>query len=98
MKAFDWDEAKNEDLLRERNISFEEIVWCVEQKEGLLDIIDHPNQAKFAHQKLFIVALRGYVYIVPFVEDEHKIFLKTIYPSRKLTRKYLGKEGDHEID
>ena len=98
MKAFDWDEVKNEDLLRERNISFEEIVWCVEQKEGLLDIIDHPNQAKFAHQKLFIVALRGYVYIVPFVEDEHKIFLKTIYPSRKLTRKYLGKEGDHEID
>ena len=98
MKAFDWDEAKNEDLLRERNISFEEIVWCIEQKEGLLDVIDHPNQAKFAHQKLFIVALRGYVYIVPFVEDEHKIFLKTIYPSRKLTRKYLGKEGDHEID
>ncbi len=98
MKAFDWDEAKNEDLLKERNISFEEIVWCIEQKEGLLDIIDHPNQAKFAHQKLFVVALRGYVYIVPFVEDEHKIFLKTIYPSRKLTRKYLGEEGDHEID
>ncbi|MDO8675067.1 MAG: toxin [Candidatus Omnitrophota bacterium] len=98
MKAFDWDEAKNEDLLQERNISFEEIVWCIEQKEGLLDVIDHPNQTKFAHQKLFIVALRGYVYIVPFVEDGHKIFLKTIYPSRKLTRKYLGKEGDHEID
>ncbi len=98
MKAFDWDEEKNERILEERNVSFEEIVWCVEQKEGLLDIIDHPNQGKFAHQKLFIVALRGYVYIVPFVEDEHKIFLKTIYPSRKLTQKYLGKEGNNEID
>ncbi len=98
MKAFDWDEAKNEELFQERNISFEEIVWCIEQKEGLLDIIDHPNQARFAHQKLYIVALREYVYIVPFVEDEHKIFLKTIYPSRKLTRKYLGKEEGHETD
>ncbi len=96
MKVFDWDEEKNEQLIRDRNISFEEIVWCIQYKEGLLDIIEHPNQSKFPHQHLFIIALRGYVYAVPFVEDEHKIFLKTIYPNRKLTQKYLGKEMSDE--
>ena len=96
MKVFDWDEEKNEKLIRDRNISFEEIVWCIEQKEGLLDVIDHPNQHKFAHQRIFIVMVREYVYVVPFIEDKEKIFLKTIYPSRKLTQRYLGKEGHNE--
>ena len=96
MKVFDWDEKKNEQLIRDRNISFEEIVWCIEHKESLLDIIEHPNQSKFPHQRLYIIALRGYVYVVPFVEDEYKIFLKTIYPNRKLTQKYLGKEMSDE--
>ena len=89
MKIFDWDEEKNEKLILERDICFEEIVWCIEHKEGLLDVIDHPNQDKFPHQKFFIIRLRGYIYAVPFVEDNDKIFLKTIYPSRKLTQRYL---------
>ena len=88
MKIFDWDEEKNEKLIHERDISFEEIVWCIEHKEGLLDVIDHPNQDKFSHQKIFIVMLGEYVYVVPFVEDEKRIFLKTIYPSRKYTDLY----------
>jgi len=46
--------------------------------------------SKFAHQKIFIVAINDYVYIVPFVEDEDVLFLKTIVPSRKMTKKYLG--------
>jgi hypothetical protein len=37
-----------------------------------------------------------YVYLVPFVEDEHTVFLKTIIPSRKATKQYIGEESNHE--
>lgn len=80
MKYFDWDEEKNAKLKAERDISFEDIVVAID-KGDLLDII-----------KMFVVNIENYVYVVPFVEDEEKYFLKTIYPSRKLTKKYLFKK------
>jgi uncharacterized DUF497 family protein len=89
MKYFDWDEAKNDILKKERNISFEIIVIQIVVGK-LLDVLEHPNQKKYKNQKLFVVEYEGYVYLVPFVEDEEKIFLKTIIPSRKATKKYLG--------
>jgi uncharacterized DUF497 family protein len=92
MKAFDWDNEKNKILIAERGISFEEIIFSIGKPGGLLDVIDHHNAAKYRGQQVFIVAVRGYVYAVPFIEDETKIFLKTIYPSRKLTKQYLGKD------
>lgn len=61
--------------------------------EGLLDILDHPNRKKYAHQKIYIVEISEYVYFIPSVEDEEKIFLKTIIPSRKYTKKYIEKGG-----
>ena len=61
---------------------------------GLLDTIEHPNQRRYAGQRIFIVKVEEYVCLVPFVEDDAVIFLKTIVPSRKMTKQYLG--GDAE--
>jgi uncharacterized DUF497 family protein len=88
MKYFSWNEEKNELLREERQVSFEDIVFYIEQG-FLLDVLEHPNQEKYKGQKIFIVQMDDYVYLVPFIEDDREIFLKTIIPSRKATRKYL---------
>ncbi|MBI5057397.1 MAG: BrnT family toxin [Nitrospirae bacterium] len=93
MKYFDWNVEKNKEIVKERGISFEEIVFSI-MHDGLLDIIEHPNKTTYPNQKIFIVSIDEYVYLVPFVEDEHTIFLKTIIPSRKMTRKYLGDKNE----
>jgi hypothetical protein len=62
----------------------------------LLDTLEHPNPDRFAGQRIFVVRRDDYVYLVPFVKDEHTVFLKTIIPSRKATKEYLGEESDHE--
>jgi hypothetical protein len=88
MKTFDWSDEKNDTLKRERFISFENVVWAIENGY-LLAIIDSPNQAKYYGQKSFVVSLNEYAYLVPFSAKEETVFLKTIIPSRKATRKYL---------
>ena len=89
MKWYDWNEDKNARLLRERGVTFEEIVFHLAH-DGLLDTIEHPNQKAYAGQRIFIVNVDGYACLVPFVETEELIFLKTIMPSRKMTKRYLG--------
>jgi len=91
MKYFDWDDNKNNLLKETRDISFEEIVLSLSNNK-LLEIVEHPNKLKYPNQKMFIVEVRDFAYIVPFVEDEEKYFLKKIYPSREATKKYLSKE------
>ena len=93
MKYFDWNNDKNEELMQERGISFEEIVFWI-MHNGLVDIVEHPNKRKYPNQKIFIVKTNDYVYLVPFVEDKDEIFLKTIIPSRKMTKKYIGDENE----
>ena len=88
MKYFSWSPEKNELLKEERQISFEEVVFYIEMGY-LLDVLEHPNQEKYGGQKIFVVQMDNYVYLVPFIEDEQEVFLKTIIPSRKATRKYL---------
>jgi hypothetical protein len=95
VKYFAWDEAKNARLKAEREIGFEDIVFHIERGD-LLDILAHPNPGRYEGQRIFVVRRNDYVYLVPFVEDERLVFLKTIIPSRKATRRYLGKEGDDE--
>jgi hypothetical protein len=56
----------------------------------VLDDIEHPNQEKYGHQNMFVINVDNYAYLVPYVENEHEIFLKTIIPNRKATKKYLG--------
>ena len=94
MKHFRWSETKNRELIKNRNVSFEEIVFYI-MNDGLLDIIENPNKTKYPRQSFFIVRVVNYVYIVPFVEDDESVFLKTIIPSRKMTKKYL--RGENEI-
>lgn len=88
MKPFRWSHEKNEQLKAERNISFEEIVLAIEA-DGLLDIVAHPNFGKYPRQRMFVVAIEHYAYLVPFVETADHYFLKTIIPNRKATRDYL---------
>lgn len=86
VESFQWDKDKNRKLIEERGVSFEAIVSCIEEGEILAVV---PGKGKFSHQKQFLVMVDHYVYIVPFVEDNERIFLKTIIPSRKLTKRYL---------
>jgi uncharacterized DUF497 family protein len=95
VKYFSWSNEKNQLLKSERNISFEEVVYHIE-KQHVLDIVQHPNQEKYKGQKIFIINIDDYAYLVPFVEDEQEIFLKTIVPSRKATRKYLRGHNTNE--
>jgi hypothetical protein len=66
------------------------------RRGGLLDILDHPNPDRCAGQHIFVVRREDYVYLVPFVEDEQMVLLKTIIPSRRATKQYLGQESDDE--
>ncbi len=94
MRYFSWDNEKNQLLKSERNISFEEVVYHID-KQYVLDIVQHPNQERYKGQKIFIINIDNYAYLVPFVESEREIFLKTIIPSRKATRQYLrGQDAD----
>jgi len=88
MGHFAWNSEKNEQLINERGISFERVIYHIE-KEGVFDVISHPNPSQYPNQRMFIVDIDNYAYLVPFVENESEIFLKTIIPSRKATRKYL---------
>ena len=93
MKPYNWSDEKNEWLKKERNLTFEEIIFHLSHG-GLLDTITHPNQRQYVGQRIFIVNVEGYACVVPFVESDEEIFLKTIIPSRKMTKLYLG--GDSQ--
>ncbi len=97
MNYFDWSNGKNELLKKERNVSFEEVLLALE-KNRLLDVLEHPNQQKYPSQQIYIVEINNYAWVVPFVETEETVFLKTVIPSRKMTKKYLAgdKNGKSE--
>ena len=89
MKPFDWDDQESELLEKDRDICFEDIVVKIE--EGfLLDNIEHPNKVKYPDQMMFVVNMDNYVSCVPYIEEKKVIRLITIFPSRKLTKIYLG--------
>ena len=88
MKPFVWGEEKNAWLKQERGLCFEDIVIAVDEKR-VLEILEHANKKKYPNQKILIVAIDAYAHLVPFVEMENTIFLKTIIPSRKATKRYL---------
>ena len=91
MVRYQWDPAKDAWLLRSRGISFEAIVWHIAEGH-LLDVLISDKE-RYKGQKQFVVDVQGYAYLVPFVEQGDAIVLKTIIPSRKLTRQYLRKGG-----
>lgn len=87
MKIIRFDLGKNEKLQKERDVSFDVVIEKI-SKDDFLDII--VGKGKYRHQKVYVMNIRNYVYIVPFVETKSEIFLKTIIPTRKLTKMYLG--------
>ena len=93
MIQYNWNNDKNSELKQTRNVCFEQVVLPIAHGD-LLDILEHPNKARYPNQKVLVVKMIDYVYAVPFVEDGDIRFLKTIIPSRKLTRDYL--EADDE--
>lgn len=88
MKPIRWNAEKSLSLKAERGVSFEEILSAISQG-GLLKVMEHPNRAKYGHQKMLVVRIREYAYLVPYVENAQEIFLKSIMPSRKATREFL---------
>ena len=90
-KIVNWNNDKNEWLKSERNISFEEIIVAIVEHDKLIDVIQ--NNGKYRDQKVLVVEIENYIYLCPFIENDNEIFLKTIYPSRKLTKIYLNEEG-----
>ena len=88
MSEFDWGDEKNEILERTRGVCFEGIVVCI-QNGGVLDVIRHPNRARYPGQNIIVINIDGYVWLVPYVKQKGIRFLKTIIPSRKATREYL---------
>jgi len=85
---------KNEILKKQREISFEDVILSLENGK-LLDDISHPNKEKYQNQNIFIILIeiKNYVYLVPYVEDDKSIFLKTIIPSRQMNKKYNKNKG-----
>ena len=93
MKAYAWDSDKNAQLIRERGISFEDIVVNIYLGKEV-DIYDYPNQNRYPGQRISVVIVEDYAFLVPQVESADKIFLKTVISSRKATKKYLGDKDD----
>jgi uncharacterized DUF497 family protein len=89
MKYFDWNDDKNEVLKKTRGVSFEQVELAIALGD-LIDRIKHPNSAKYPNQQVFLVKVDEYIYAVPYVEDGEKIFLKTIIPNSRATKRYLG--------
>jgi uncharacterized DUF497 family protein len=91
VKPIAWNAEKNALLRAERGVSFEDVVFHM-MAGDILDTVDHPNQDRYPGKQIHVIAIEEYVYLVPFVESEEEVFLKTIIPSRKATKSYMGGE------
>ena len=87
-KDIKWNEEKNIWLKEERDISFEVILDAIESGK-IVEIIKHPNSDKYPNQNILLIEIENYIYMVPYVYNENEVFLKTVIPSRKMTKKYL---------
>ena len=91
VETIEWNEEKNQSLIEIRGVSFDLIAQLIREGD-ILDVYDHPNQERYPGQQMLVVRIDDYAYLIPFVTQNGHIFLKTIMPSRKATRKYLGRE------
>ncbi len=96
MKTYAWDPVKNDLLKTERGVCFEDVVFHIEAGDEL-NVYPHPNQERYPGQKISVVLIEAYVYLIPFVETETEFFLKTIIPSRKATKTYGGTAREAKI-
>ena len=96
MKLINWNTEKSLNLKASRGICFEDIVFYIENGD-ILDDYRHPNQKKYPEQRIMVIGINNYAYLVPYVEDEEELFLKTIIPSRKATESYFGGKNEDKI-
>jgi len=88
MSKFDWNDEKNKMLEETRGICFEDILIHIKNGD-VIDVIRHPQKERYPHQKIMVINIEEYIYLVPYVKSKGIIFMKTIIPSRKATREYL---------
>ncbi len=88
---YEWDPEKNEWLRKERNVSFEQIIFHLSQGD-VWKIADHPDQTNYPGQKIYFVIIEDYIYAAPHIIEKKYIFLKTIIPSRKATKMYKDEQ------
>lgn len=93
MKLYNWNREKNEWLRKNRDICFEDILFYIEN-DFLIDDIEHSNKEEYSGQRMMVFNIEDYIYLVPYIESEDEIFLKTIFPSRKATKNYLEKKDE----
>lgn len=96
MKILNWNKEKNVWLKENRGISFEDVLFYLEN-DCLLDDLEHQNKEKYPNQKIFVIDIENYACLVPYIESETEIFLKTIIPSRKATKQYLEDKNESEV-
>lgn len=89
MKSINWNTEKSLALKMSRGVCFEDVVFYIERGD-ILDVYQHPNQQTYPGQRIMVICIANYAYLVPYVEDKDELFLKTIIPSRKATQKYFG--------
>ena len=92
MKSINWNTAKSIALKSSRGICFEDVVFFIERGDILDDYL-HPNQKDYPGQRIMVINIASYAYLIPYVEDDEELFLKTIIPSRKATQRYLGEKS-----
>lgn len=95
--TYDWNEEKNRQLKQLRGISFEEIVLCI-QENRIVTVLEHPKKDRYPGQRLYLIEYKKRIYVVPFIvnAEEEVVFLKTIYPSRHYTKKYLESRNEKD--
>jgi hypothetical protein len=92
MKSINWNTEKNVALKSSRGICFEDVVFFIERGDILDDYL-HPNQKDYPGQRIMVINIANYAYLIPYVENDEELFLKTIIPSRKATQRYLGEKS-----
>jgi uncharacterized DUF497 family protein len=95
MKTIRWSQEKNKQLQEERGITFEMVLAAIDRGDVLDDLV-HPNLTKYPNQRMMIVKISNYAFLVPYVDSSSELFLKTIIPSRKATKKYLGDNNTND--
>jgi hypothetical protein len=92
MKSINWNTEKSVSLKSSRGICFEDVVFFIERGDILDDYL-HPNQKDYPEQRIMVINITNYAYLIPYVENDEGLFLKTIIPSRKATQRYLGEQS-----
>ena len=93
MKSINWNTEKSVALKASRGICFEDVVFYIERGD-ILDDYQHPNQQAHPGQRIMVIGVANYAYLIPYIENEEELFLKTIIPSRKATQRYLGEQHE----